>query len=171
MYFKRSCVVILVLFFCSCKDIRESPTHLQDTKRQQHITVKDLGALNVTSYELDAETLTIVNDWKSYQQIENLVNTIKKGELHVLVDGEEDLKLVLKRIRNDLPKEIKNQSVLARILVLETKLLKLKSFYSLTTTTKQELLNRIQEFLLAFENLNFQINKKVEFDARIIEKP
>ena len=54
---------------------------------------------------------------------------------------------------------------------METKFLKLESLVNLSTTSKTELIANIQDFLIAFSNLNLQMNKKIENDNIIIERP
>ncbi|MDA9775017.1 hypothetical protein N9B67_01725, partial [Algibacter sp.] len=85
--------------------------------------------------------------------------------------NEKAIKLLLKDLKQNVPEALNSSSIVARILVLETKLLILESLANLSTTAKEELLETIKEFFVSFYTLSFQMNKKVEFDNRSIEKP
>lgn len=64
-----------------------------------------------------------------------------------------------------------SDATLARISALETHLYKLKSLANLESTSKDELLLTIKDFLISFSNFNFQMNQKIEADGINIAKP
>lgn len=164
---------ILLVFFISCKETPEDKQLSIDIKKQQDQKIKkaDLEKIEYIEYILDLKTDDVIKDWQEYYQIQEAVTKLKEANLKFFDDTEQLLKTNFKNLKASMPSSINSQSVLARVLVLETKLLKLHSLYNLTTTTKQELVVVIKEVLVAFSNLNFQMNKKVEFDSRVIEKP
>lgn len=161
------------MLLVSCKKNQETTTNINAEKNQQNqnITEQDVVKLKYVDYILDDNTEQVIKDWQEYHQLQDVINNIKKADLSFFKDNDVTIKTLLKNLKDNLPYEVNSESILARILVLETKLLKLESLSNLSTTSKEELLNTIKEFLTAFSNLNFQMNKKVEFDSRTIEKP
>ena len=103
--------------------------------------------------------------------MDEVISNVKKGDLTFFNDNEKAIELLIKELKQNVPKSLNSSSIHARILVLETKVLKLESLANLSTTTKEELLETIKEFFVSFYTLCFQMNKKVEFDNRSIEKP
>ena len=142
-----------------------------EQNKSQEITEQDISKLKYVEYILDSKTVDFVQDWSEYVQLEEVIENVKKADLTYFNDNEKAIQLQLKELKQNIPDNLKSESILSRLLVLETKLLKLESLSNLTTTSKEELLENIKEFLVSFSNLSFQMNKKVEFDNRSIEKP
>ncbi|NJX15783.1 hypothetical protein [Tamlana crocina] len=169
--------ILLTLVGCfillsSCKDAPEQAnTDNVEASESQSLTEQDLAKLKYTDYILDEEAEKLIKNSGEYVQLEDLVKNIKQGDLSFFETSEETQKDLFKNLRQTLPDALNTESVLARILVLETKFHQLESLYNLSTTTKDELLKNTKEFLVAFSNLNLQMNKKMEFDNRTIEKP
>ncbi|GAA3600925.1 hypothetical protein Q4Q39_12450 [Flavivirga amylovorans] len=166
-----SILSLLVLFF-SCKNDQENNTsdNTKDSESKE-ITEKDISRIDYIDFALDLKTEDVIKDWQEYYQLQEAVTNIKKGDLSFFNDNKEAINTLLKELKLKTPKEIKSSSVLARITALETKLYKLESLSNLSTTSKKELTGTIKDFLVAFSSLNLQINKKIEFDSRKIEKP
>lgn len=173
MYIKPLFVLSFLILFSSCKKTQEDATIKDQTEqnKSQEITEQDISKLKYVEYILDSKTLDIVQDWSEYVQLEEVIKNVKKADLTYFNDNEKAIQLQLKELKQNIPDNLKSESILSRLLVLETKLLKLESLSNLTTTSKEELLENIKEFLVSFSNLSFQMNKKVEFDNRSIEKP
>jgi hypothetical protein len=156
----------------SCKQNKaEDISETKDVIVNQDITEKDLSKLSFTEFVLDAKTENIVKNWREYYQIQDAVINAKKGDLSFFKDNDVEIKTILKDLVLNIPDSVDSDATLARILALETKLYKLESVSNLPTTSKKELSNTIKEFLESFSNFNFQMNKKIEKDSRIIEKP
>lgn len=174
MPFKFVVVVVVCMFtiIFSCKENKEDGlTKNIDEKISQEITGKELSKLSFTEFVLDTKTENIVKDWQEYYQLQDAVINAKKGDLSFFKDNKEGIKLILRDLVLNIPDSVNSDATLARILALETKLYKLESLANLPTTSKQELTNTIKEFLESFSNFNFQMNKKIEKDSRLIEKP
>lgn len=171
MVIKTLNILCLLLILISCKNNQETSPDDNVEKQSQEITELDISKLKYTDYALDAKTEDVIKDWQAYYQLQDVIINIKKGDLSFFNNNEEEVKILLSKLRESIPQQISSPSVLARMLVLETKILKLESLSNLATTSKEELLNTIKEFLVACSNINFQMNKKIEFDGRDIEKP
>jgi cysteinyl-tRNA synthetase len=135
------------------------------------LTEKDISKLKYVEYVLDIKTENAIKDWLKYKDLEDLVQNVKKGDLSYFNDNKKAIKTFLEEFMKTVPDTVNTPSVTARITALETKLYKLESLSNLETTTKQELGETIKEFLQAYSNLNFQMNKKLEKDSNQVEKP
>ncbi|WP_298550178.1 hypothetical protein [uncultured Algibacter sp.] len=172
MHIKILTLLSFLILFSACKKTQEDVSENQIEQNKSHeIAETDISNLKYVEYILDFKTEDIIEDWQEYVQLEEIITNIKKGDLVYFKDNEKVIQLLLKELKQNIPAPLKSESINSRILVLETKLLKLESLSNLTTTSKEELLDSIKEFLVAFSNLSFQMNKKVEFDNRSIEKP
>ncbi|UKM66031.1 hypothetical protein GSB9_02604 [Flavobacteriaceae bacterium GSB9] len=165
-------LLVCFVFLFGCKNPKESEDiDAVEQTRSASINEKDIAQLKYTDYILDQKAENLIKKSGEYTQLQDLKNNIKKGDLSLFGEDNETSKELFKNLRQTLPSELNTESVLARILVLETSFYKLESLSNLPTTTKAERLNAIKGFLVAFSNLNLQMNKKVEFDNRTIEKP
>ena len=172
MHIKTLVIISFLVLFSACKNTQEGSTEDQiEQNKSQEITEQEIAKLKYIEYALDATTEDILQDWAEYTQIEEVVANIKKGDLTFFNDNEKAIKLLLKELKQNVPEPLNSSSIVARVLVLETKVLKLESLANLSTTTKEELLETIKEFFVSFYTLSFQMNKKVEFDNRSIERP
>lgn len=172
MRIKTLIVLSFLILIFACKKTQEAiPEDQIEQNKNSEITEQDISKLKYIEYILDSKTENVVQDWAEYLQLENVILDIKKGDISFFKDNKKVIQLLLVELKQNIPNALNSESVLSRILVLETKLLKLESLSNLTTTSKEELLENIKEFLISFSNLTFQMNKKVEFDNRSIEKP
>ncbi len=161
-----------LFLFLSCKKTQENDIKTEEEqKKTQFITEQDVAKLKYVEYALDPKTDEALVDWEEFIQIEELVVDIKKGDISFFTDSKESIPLLVKELKQNIPESLNSSSIIARLLVLETKILKLRSLANLTTTSKKELLDNIKEFFVAYYTLIFQMNKKTEFDNRNIERP
>ena len=86
-------------------------------------------------------------------------------------DEEAIFKTFINDFKAETPATIKSPAIDSRITVLETKLLKLHDSANLDNIDKKVVLKDIKDLFVAFTNLNLQINKKLEFESQVIEKP
>ncbi|WP_188649683.1 hypothetical protein [Yeosuana aromativorans] len=135
------------------------------------LSEKDISKLKYVEYTLDVKTENAIKDWLKYKDLEDVVENVKKGDLSYFNDNKKGIQTFLVELSKTIPDTVNTPSVTARITAFETKLYKLESLANLQTTTKQELGETIREFLEAFSNLNFQMNKKLEKDSQQIERP
>lgn len=172
MIIKFLCACLLLLCL-SCKKTSPTNTGNSDTSnKSQVVTEKDISNLNYLDFGVDDRVRSIIESWQEFNQLESIIENTKKGDLsYFKTDAKKNLKTLLSDIRNTIPDTINTQAILARITVVETKLYKTESLSNLSTTKKQELLVTIEELLIAFSNLSFQLNKKLENDSQNIEKP
>jgi hypothetical protein len=178
-------LLVLFVFIVSCKKSTESNgNNTIDDLQSEIITESDISNLDYTEYVLDTKTEIALESWLKYHELVTMIDDVKRGDLTYFSDPNskkniENFFIALKKL---MPEALKtatdsisepevSPSIMARILVFETKMYKLESFSNLSTTTKEELGETIKEYLIAFSNFNFQMNKKLEKDGQQIEKP
>ena len=135
------------------------------------LSPQDINNLELIAFDLDPKTKQQIVDWQAYTKLEELINNIQQADLNYFLNAEDDMQNMIKDLKGAMPKSIQSDATQARVLAVETQLLKLKSLSNLSTTKKPELLGSIKDLLEAFYNLNFQMNAKVEADNINIEKP
>lgn len=163
-------ILSLFIIFFSCKKNQETEAVVVK-KETQELSKKDIEKLKYTEYILDDRTEVFTNNWNEYKQIQDVITNVKKADLSFFNNNNKAIKELLQNLKTNIPFELNTPGIMARILAFETKLYKLESLSNLSTTTKKELLTVIKEFLIGFSNLNLQMNKKIEGDNIIIEKP
>ena len=172
MRIKILTLLSVILLFSGCKKSAENASNESTNQDSNYgVTQKEIEGLNYIEYTLDEKVNDIIQGWTEYLQIQDVIDSIKKGDLSFFNDNEKAIKMLLKELKKNIPETLEASSIEARLLVFETKLYKLESLSNLSTTSKEELLSTIKEFLVAFSNLNLQMNKKIDFDTRIIERP
>jgi len=163
-------VLSLIMLLVACKYSQDESSS-ENNDKSDAITEKDLSKLEFIEFALDVKTKKAIEDWQEYNQLQDVITNVKKGDLSFFKDNKAGIKSLFRDLLANIPDLINNDATLARIVALETKLYKLESLSNLPTTDKEELSVVIQEFLESFSNLNFQMNKKIEKDNQLIEKP
>jgi len=163
------CVFMVLV---SCKKNQDNVTLVvKKPIDSQEIKEKDIAKIRYTDYILDTRAEDSIVNWMAYKQLSEVIINLKKADLSFFKENKKSVEELVRNLKQTIPAEIKNNAITARITALETQLLKLESLYNLSTTTRPELLENIQAFLISFSNLNLQMNKKIEADNIIIEKP
>lgn len=165
-------IIGICLFILACKKTNTEEAG-QTTEKSfiSEVTQSDISKLKYTEFVPDSEIKLIVANWPEYIQLEEQVTYIKKGDLNFFKDNNEAIKTLFKGLYENIPQEINDNSILARIKVVETTFYKLESLKSLSTTTKAEMLEGIKAFLIAMNNFHLQMNKIIELKNQNIIKP
>ncbi|WOD45251.1 hypothetical protein [Hwangdonia lutea] len=173
MKLKLISLIGIFIVILSCKKTEENnPIEVDETENtSQELTESDIAKLDFVDFGLDEKTERAIENWQEYYQLQDVVNNVKKGDLIFFSNNEEAIKTLLTDLKKNIPAPVNTPATLARLQVLDTKVLKLESLYNLSTTSKKELNATVKEFLVAVSNLNFQMNKKLEKDSRNIQKP
>ncbi|KJD31299.1 hypothetical protein PK35_15830 [Tamlana nanhaiensis] len=173
MKFKGFVILSVIVVFFSCKKEAAITKDSEQEKKvsTQLVSEQEVAKLKYIEYALDAKTKEAIKDWKPYFELQDVINKVKLGDLGYFVAEENEVDLLLKNLEKTIPKAVNSASITARMLVLKTTMLKLKSLANLDNTKTDDLLLAIKENFTAFSNVNFQMNKKIEFDSRDIERP
>ncbi len=154
----------LCLVLVSCKKAQENTT-IETNLEVQEITEADIAKLKYTDYILDSKTADALVGWANYDQLQEIINTIKKGDLSYFNDNAKATETLFKDLKKNIPSTMKTDAILVRITAFETQFYKLGDAAALSTTSKKQLLANIKDTLIAFSNLKLQMNKKIEADT------
>ncbi|GAA4279976.1 hypothetical protein GCM10022260_03970 [Gaetbulibacter aestuarii] len=165
--------MLSVLVGCKNKEDKQEPIPKEVTEKiiSEELSPQDIAKLKLTEFALDPQTKQRISDWQAYNKLDDLIINVKNADLNLFYNDDGDMETLVKNLKGNMPKNIQSEATEARVLAIETQLLKLKSIANLSTTKKPELLASIHGLLEAFYNLNFQMNAKVEADNITIEKP
>ena len=143
----------------------------QDQEQTSDITASTIENFRYNEYVLSTEADEATSAWAEFMELSNQIEFLKKADISFFKQDEETLKAFLTEFKENIPESINTNPVKARILVLETRLLKLHNDLTLDNIPKDEQLKSIKNLLEAKSNLNFVINKKLEFEANDVGRP
>lgn len=158
-----------VLFSCKGNQGNEGVDNAETSS--QEIAEKEISNIDYIEFLLDPKTEEFAEQWIEYNQLSEVIENIKIGDFSFFYDNRESINVTLTEFKSSIPEPLNTSSITARMTAFETKLLKFESLCNLASKQKEELLSAIKEVLVAFSNLNLQMNKKVEFDAQNIQRP
>ena len=163
---------IMICAVCSCADNKSEPSTIdlvsQDTLK---ISKTDIEKLNFTEFVLDPASDKKIAGWLKYRELEDRIDELKNADLSFFKGDKKIVETLIQEFMSTVPSNIDEESIQARILIVETMYLKLNNKVNLTTSTKSDIQKSITDLLEAFSNLNYQINKKFERDSQNIIKP
>ncbi|NQX86461.1 MAG: hypothetical protein HRT67_11265 [Flavobacteriaceae bacterium] len=136
-----------------------------------NISVQDIAKIQYTEYVLSDLANTKTQDWNKFQELSTQINVLKTSDLSFFQDDKTTLETFINDLKNDIPVDLKVPSILVRLNVFETTAYKLEGISKLGNINKATTLLYIKDILVAYTNLVFQINKKIEKDNQSIDKP
>lgn len=165
-----------IISFCfvitACNNKPQQTTDAKtETNKTSILTEADIAKLKYLEFALDPKAEVLTESWQPYNRLKTAVENIKKADFSFFEEDEQAVFELVKELRNTIPDTLKTQSALSRITIVENMLYKLEETYKLNTTTKPELAAATKALLVAYSNLNFQLNKKLEKDKQRIERP
>jgi hypothetical protein len=158
-------------FLVSCGDAQVKSEKGVSINIDTTITKKDISELNYNEFILDSKAASKIKDWEKYFELDAHVVHVTQNDLSFFRGNSENLTAFINDLKASVPEQLNVPSILVRLKAIETKMLKLEGTIILSNASKQDLLYNIQEFLISFSNLNFQINKKFEKESQNIQKP
>lgn len=169
----RVLLVLVVLFCCISCAKQEEANVLNEIQEEtvSQITKEDISKLNFREFILDTKAEKSLESWQKYYELDNIINNVNQANLAFFKNNNEILIAFIDDLKATTPEVIDTPLIMARLVVLETKIFKLEGVVNLSNPKKKELLSVIKECLSAFSNLNLQINKKFEKDSQNIQKP
>lgn len=163
--------ILMIAFVLSCQKKTETIQTTEKETPSNEISAKDISDLKYTDYALDAEAKKILIDWQKFQELNIQLGYLKQGDLNFFRNQQEEVKTLFDSLKVKIPEPINVIPIVSRITVLETKSLKLHTNLTLANIEKATKLASIKEVLVAHANLILQINKKIEYDANVYERP
>ena len=170
-------VFLAFLSFCflitSCKSDKVSEVILETPEQIEARTIskKDIESIRYDEFWLSQDSQKAVNDWQKFQELNDQVDLLKKGDITYFSSDPLIVRTLLQELRTEMPKQLLTNEISARITALDTKTQKLNSLLRIDNINKEEKLQAIREFLVTISNLNLQINKKFEFEKNNVLKP
>ena len=119
----------------------------------------------------DAKVQKVIGSWEKYTEFQKVILDVKVANLSFFRDNNEILTVLIDELKTTIPEMVNTPQVMARIIALETTLYKLESNVNLSNAKKETVISAVKEFLIAFSNLNLQMNKKLEKESQNIQKP
>ncbi|MBP1840458.1 hypothetical protein [Formosa algae] len=168
---------VSIIFLCLCLCLWACNTEEKKEKKEVEVPVSalvlqdDIVKLEYVDYGLDAKAKSDIESLESFMELETIMAELKSGNLSYFQGQSKPIVSLMKDLREGIPDIIDSPSIQARLISLETKMLKLQSVLNLRNIEKDVQLEYVKEALVAYSNLNLQINKKYEKDAQEIEKP
>ncbi|PQV48468.1 hypothetical protein CLV33_105328 [Jejuia pallidilutea] len=169
-------LILLSLCFCivCCNNKQQQQNEeasSTNSNKNNRLTEADIAKFKYTEFALDPKAEVLAEPWQPYSRLKATIENIKKADFSFFDEDEQSVFVLIKELRNTIPDTLKTQSVLSRITIVENMLYKLDETYKLRTTTTPELAASTKELLVAYSNLNFQLNKKLEKDSQNIVRP
>lgn len=168
----RFVLVLFLIFFTSCQDTQETTSQeMSLNPTAEIITKEDIQSLSYIEYVADMKVERAISGWEKYNELIKVIVDIKDANLSFLRDNTEIVEALIKDLKATIPEKINSPHVEARIIAFETKLFKLESTVNLSNAKKETFLSAVKEVLVAFSNLNLQMNKKLEKESQNIQRP
>lgn len=135
------------------------------------ITRDDISKINYLDFGIDGKAKNTLDSWQAYTSVSSAISKLKTANFEFFKTDDEEFNTIIEDLEETIPNSIDSEPVKARILVLRTKLLKLREAINLSTIEKKQRLIAIKELFQAFSYVTLQINKKFEKEAQNIIKP
>lgn len=173
MKIMKFCIyTILSVFLLQCQQSKEEiVTQETSQKIENTISKKEISNLNYKEYLIDQKAKKDIQLWLKYNDLNTEIERLKAADFSFFTDNAEVINSFLDELKSSLPETLNNNAIQARLLILETSFLKFESVMNVPISTKTERLSNLKSIFVAFSNLNFQINKKIERESQQIEKP
>ncbi len=165
------CIILFLNLSCD-KTTQSSEKKLQViTTEVSKVSAKDINQIKFTEFALSDLTVKHTIDWLKFQELQQNIDLLKKGDISFLTDDVTILQSFFKDLKIEIPETLNIPSILVRLSALETTVFKLESIAKLNNVKNEVLISVIKEVLVANSNVILQINKKFEKDSQKIEKP
>ena len=166
MKFQFSLFSMLLVLFMSCNgEQKSSDNEEQDSLvRQEVITTRAIENFKYTDYVLSSNGEKVVANWDKYQELAIQVSYLRKADLSFFNGDKALLKGFVDTLKLKIPDTLQTNPIISRTVIMETSLLRLNENLILDNIKDSLKLESVKEVLVAFSNLNYQINKKLEKD-------
>lgn len=158
-------ILSITLMACGGDKVVTDGQNTDETKQEEpKISAKTIVSFVYKDYALSSDAEKAIIDWDKYKELETQLSYLKKADLSFFKGDKESLKKFIDKLKLQIPSQIKTNPIISRLAIVETKLLKLNENLTIDNIPVKEQLKSIKELLVAFSNMNLQINKKLEFD-------
>ncbi|MCA0131400.1 hypothetical protein [Winogradskyella alexanderae] len=159
---------VFLLILCACDGPNETSANenleQQEVQESLKITEKSIEEFQFTDYVLSSDGEKAVSNWEKYQELAIQISYLKKADLSFF-NGESNLITeFIEEFKSNVPEDLETNPIVSRVVVLETAMYRLNANLTLDNIEDEEKLMSVKAVLVAFSNLNNQINKKLERD-------
>ncbi|WP_299112291.1 hypothetical protein [uncultured Winogradskyella sp.] len=157
-------ICFFILVSCGTDNAKPDDAKSESTDQKTIITAKAIKSFNYTDYVLSPSAEKALANWEKYQELAIQINYLKKADLSFF-NGDKDLLIkFIEEFKLALPENFKTNPIISRLAIIETSLYRLNENLILDNIDDDLKLKSVKEVLVAFSNLNYQINKKLERD-------
>lgn len=169
---KKICLIFLLCVF-SCQENKSNNATETETKIQasELISKEAIKNLKFRDFDADNQVKKTIGGWEKYRELNNVITDVRAANLSFFKANAEIVAALNNELKSSIPESINSEPVLSRVVALETKMYKLEDEVNLSKPTKKGLLAAVKELLVAFSNLNLQMNKQQERKSQNIQKP
>ncbi|MUU78952.1 hypothetical protein [Winogradskyella endarachnes] len=167
MKFIAILLLLSSVLIISCNDDKTTISEIEvseKTNEDKKITASTIEGIAYKDYALSPEAHQEIIPWTQYHELSTQIDFLKKGDFSFFNEENADLLKFIKDFKSNLPETLKTNPIISRNAIIETSLLKLNEYLTLDNIDRKDKLLGIKEVFVAFSNLNYQINKKLERD-------
>ncbi|WP_369998830.1 hypothetical protein [Winogradskyella sp.] len=153
-----------LMLSCGEGESQSQTINTEVENQQTPITAKAIENFNYSDYALSSEAEEAIVSWKKYQELAIQIGYLKKADLSFFNGDQKLLKKFIDEFKAQIPVELRTNPITSRTIIIETTLLRLNENLTLDNIDSNLKLESVKEVLVAFSNLNYQINKKLVRD-------
>ena len=157
-------VLFMLLVSCGGDQKLSDTTSNEPTNQKQVITESAIENFKFADYVLSTNGEQVVTNWDKYQELAIQISYLRQADLSFFNGDKKLLKGFIDTLKLRIPDTLQTNPILSRTTVIETTLLRLNENLTLDNIGDSLKLQSVKEVLIAFSNLNYQINKKLEKD-------
>ncbi|WP_157957260.1 hypothetical protein [Winogradskyella tangerina] len=162
--FSLICIVLVLVMNCKGDQNTTDPVEENASNQKDVITARAIENFKFTDYVLSANGESVVANWDKYQELAIQVSYLRKADLTFFNGDKTLLKGFIDTLKMKIPDTLQTNAIVSRTVIMETTLLRLNENLTLDNIQDSLKLQSVKEVLVAFSNLNYQINKKIEKD-------
>jgi len=171
IFFILSSFIILLLISCNKTNSSEEITEQKTSVSEFKVSEKDIKSITYTEFALSNLSETATNDWFKFQELQEKIAQLKKGDLTFFKEEKVILQRFFKDLIIEMPESLNITPILVRVSVLETTVYKLQGIINLKNIRNELLLIAIKDVLVSNSNIILQLNKKLEKESQAIQNP
>ena len=160
-------LLLCVLMVISCGDDKNSTIENEttdNTEQNGKITAKTIESIKYDDYVLSSEAEKAIVTWEKYHELAMQISYLKRADFSFFNGDKELLKKFISEYNAQMPDDLRTNPIISRNAIIETALLKLNENLTIDNIERSEKISGIKELFVAFSNLNYLINKKLERD-------
>ena len=147
----------------SCKD---SKSNKEVGKKQDELEFKSNVAFKPFKIDKLNKSVndSVVKHWSEYEQILAQMEFLNQGDVSFFISEAKEINGTLDTLKMKKPKCFSNNAIDSRLMALDVQVNILNQNFILDNISDEIKIQSIKEVIGAVSNLNYQMNKKFEFD-------